>query len=268
MKIIGFSGISGSGKSYRALEVAAEKGIKYIIDDGLLISERRVIAGRSAKKEKTRLASVRCALFFDGVHAEEVKKAIEKENPDGLLILGTSHEMIEKIAAKLSLPEVSSFVEIEDVATEKEMETAHEMRTNQGKHVIPVPTFEIKKDFSGYWIDALKKISRKKAEDPSLEKTIIRPTFSYMGEFIISPAALCDIAEHEALKCEKVTKVLGSSCRDAGGGVSIKIEIEVLYGKRIDRIGKAVSESIIKAVDNFTSINVKNITVIIKSVVM
>ena len=74
-KLVVFTGVSGSGKSYRALEVAAEKGLKYVIDDGLLISERRVIAGRSAKKEKTRLASVRCALFFNEEHAEDVKKA-------------------------------------------------------------------------------------------------------------------------------------------------------------------------------------------------
>ena len=268
MKIIGFSGVSGSGKSYRALEVAAEKKIKYIIDDGLLISGRRVIAGRSAKKEKTRLASVRCALFFNAEHADEVKKAIENENPESILILGTSHEMIEKIAAKLSLPSVSGFVEIEDVATKEEMEKAHQMRMGEGKHVIPVPTFEIKKDFSGYWIDALKKFSRKKAEDPSLEKTIIRPTFSYLGEFVISPAAICDIVKCEALKNEKVVKVLGASCRECGGGVSIKAEIEVLYGKRIDRAGKEVAKSIIKAVDIFTSINVTGVTVIIKSVVM
>lgn len=268
MKIVGFSGVSGSGKSYRALEVAAEKGLKYVIDDGLLISERRVIAGRSAKKEKTRLSSVRCALFFNEEHAEDVKRAIENEKPEGILILGTSHEMIEKIAAKLALPAVSEFVEIEDVATKEEMEKAHSMRMDEGKHVIPVPTFEIKKDFSGYWMDALKKISRKKAEVPELEKTIVRPTFSYMGEFVISPSAICDIAKSIALKNDKVTKVLSASCKDMGGGVSIKVEIEVLYGKRIDLAGESVGKEIVKAVDELASINVKNITVIIKSVVL
>ena len=35
------------------------------------------------------------------------------------------------------------------------MEEARRIRTTQGKHVIPVPTFEIKKDFSGYILDPL-----------------------------------------------------------------------------------------------------------------
>ena len=266
MKIVGFSGVSGSGKSYRALDVAAEAGLSYIIDDGLLISKRRVVAGKSAKKEKTRLASVRCALFFEDEHMESVKKAIKEENPDGILILGTSHEMILKIAKRLSLPEVSSFVEIEDVATEEEMEMAREMRMGQGKHVIPVPTFEIKKDFSGYWMDALKKFSRKK-EDPMSERTIVRPTFSYMGEFVIAPAAICNIAEAEGGKVSGVLKVLNSSCREVQGGVSVKVDIEVKYGARIDKKGEEVCRAVAKAIDEYTSINVKKVLVTIKSIV-
>jgi len=268
MKIIGFSGVSGSGKSYRALDVAAEHNVKYIIDDGLLISSRRVVAGRSAKKEKTRLASVRCALFFDGGHAEEVKAAIKEENPEGILILGTSHEMIEKIAEKLSLPKVSYFVEIEDVATEKEMEKAHEMRENQGKHVIPVPTFEIKKDFSGYWMDALKKISRKKAEDPEKERTIVRPTFSYMGEFVISPKAIENIASYEAMKAKGVLKVLGCDCKQIDDKVYIRVDVEVKYGKRVDKIGQEVCKYVADAIDKYTSINLSRITTVIKSIVI
>ena len=267
MKIVGFSGVSGSGKSYRALDVAAEKGISYIIDDGLLISRRHVVAGKSAKKEKTRLASVRCALFFDDEHMESVKKAIKEENPDGILILGTSHEMIVKIAERLALPAVSSFVEIDEVASEEEMEMAHEMRMQQGKHVIPVPTFELKKDFSGYWMDALKKITRKKAEDPSKERTIIRPTFSYMGEFVISPGAICDIAKNEAANVSGVVRPINCSCREVEGGVSVKIEIEVKYGKRIDKTGEEVCKMVSKAIDTYTSINISRITVVIKSVV-
>ena len=35
------------------------------------------------------------------------------------------------------------------------MKTARRIRITEGKHVIPVPTFEIKKDFSGYLLDPL-----------------------------------------------------------------------------------------------------------------
>ena len=56
--------------------------------------------------------------------------------------------MVQKIAANLGLPQISETVYITDVATEKEMQTARRIRVTEGKHVIPVPTFEIKKDFS------------------------------------------------------------------------------------------------------------------------
>jgi SpoVK/Ycf46/Vps4 family AAA+-type ATPase len=50
MKVYAFVGPSGTGKSYRAQMVASEKGINFIIDDGLLIKDNQVIAGVSAKK--------------------------------------------------------------------------------------------------------------------------------------------------------------------------------------------------------------------------
>ena len=48
MRIVGFVGASGTGKSHRAQEAAKLCGADAIIDDGLLISDRRVIAGVSA----------------------------------------------------------------------------------------------------------------------------------------------------------------------------------------------------------------------------
>ncbi len=59
MYVYGLVGPSGTGKSHRAPWVAKEKDIDFIIDDGLLIKGNNVIAGKSAKKEKTRLASVK-----------------------------------------------------------------------------------------------------------------------------------------------------------------------------------------------------------------
>ena len=60
--------------------------------------------------------------------------------------------MVQKIAMNLGLPEISETIYITDVATEQEMETARKIRVTEGKHVIPVPTFEIKKDFSRIFI--------------------------------------------------------------------------------------------------------------------
>ena len=50
MRVIAFVGPSGTGKSYRSVMVSQQYGADAIIDDGLLISHGKVIAGTSAKK--------------------------------------------------------------------------------------------------------------------------------------------------------------------------------------------------------------------------
>lgn len=63
MKVFAFVGPSGSGKSYRATWVANEAGMECIIDDGLLIRGNELLSGYSAKKEPTKIGSIRaCAV--------------------------------------------------------------------------------------------------------------------------------------------------------------------------------------------------------------
>ena len=204
MKVYAFVGPSGTGKSYRAQLVASQNNIKYIIDDGLLIDENEVIAGTSAKKAPTKIETVRHALFIDEVEQKEMKKALKKYKPESLLILGTSDKMISKIIESLSLPPLEKTIYIDEVATEEEMEKAKSIRVTQGKHVIPVPTFEIKKDFSGYLLDPLQIFKSKGGNQYISEKSIIRPTFSYLGNFTISDSVFRQIAEQTAAKMPEI----------------------------------------------------------------
>ena len=103
MKVIAFVGPSGSGKSYRATWVAQKAGIDYLIDDGLLIRGNELLAGCSAKKESTKIGSIRRALFRDVRHAEEVRRAIRRWQPEKIMLLGTSDGMVEEIAKTLHL---------------------------------------------------------------------------------------------------------------------------------------------------------------------
>ena len=103
MRVVGFIGPSGTGKSHRALWVARENNIQYLIDDGLLIHDNRIVAGQSAKRAPTKIGSVKAALFQDKVQAETMRKAISRRQPEGIMILGTSEGMVEKIAAVLKL---------------------------------------------------------------------------------------------------------------------------------------------------------------------
>ena len=268
MEVYAFVGPSGTGKSYRAQMVAGEKDVHYIIDDGLLIHDNEVIGGISAKKASTKIETVKKALFQNKEEQDIIKKALKKYKAKGILILGTSDGMVEKIAHNLGLPKIKEIIYIEDVATEKEMETARKIRVTEGKHVIPVPTFEIKKDFSGYLLDPLQIFKSKgKGEKPYIsEKSIIRPTFSYMGNFTISDSVFRQIAEYQASKLPEIYKILKTRVQISGEGPIIYMEVTVVYGYNISEALKEFKKNTIKEIENLTSMNVVKMDVIAKNV--
>lgn len=266
MKVIGFVGQSGTGKSFLSIKVAKENSITHIIDDGILISGSHILAGYSAKREVTKLASIRRALFVDRKHAKEMSEAIAEENPEKILILGTSEAMVKKIAEVLALPPVSQIINIEDVATPEEIEKARVTRKMQGKHVIPVPTFEIKKDFSGYWMDTLRMLRKGPNAGSRFleEKTVVRPTFSYLGEFIVADSVLSNIASYEANKIDGVSKVLSCSVIPRENGVEFNVSIIVKYKTDMQKCAKKIEKKIKSSIEYYTSINVLKANVNIK----
>ena len=268
IKVYAFVGPSGTGKSYRAQMVASEKGIKLIIDDGLLIKGNEIIAGLSAKKAPTKIETVKHALFLREEEQNQIKNALIKHKPTSILILGTSDGMVEKIAENLGLPKISETIYINDVATEEEMKTARHIRETQGKHVIPVPTFELKKDFSGFLLDPLQIFKSKGiGKKPYIsEKTIIRPTFSYMGKFTISDTVFRQITEHVAKKTPSIYKVLKTRVSSSEEGTSIYMEVTIVYGNNVKDILQEFKERAKKEIENLTAMNVISLEVIAKNI--
>ena len=267
IKVYAFVGPSGTGKSYRAQMVASEKGINFIIDDGLLIKDNEVIAGESAKKAPTKIATVKHALFLEEEEKNAVEKALKKYKPSKILILGTSDGMVQKIASNLDLPPISETIYINDVATEEEMQTARHIRVTEGKHVIPVPTFELKKDFSGFLLDPLQIFKSKGAgQKPYIsEKTIIRPTFSYLGNFTISDTVFRQIIEYLAEKMPEIYKVVRTRVTSTDAGPSIYMEVIVMYGSNIQEVLKEFKQKAKREIENLTAMNVESLEVVAKS---
>lgn len=268
IKVYAFVGPSGTGKSYRAQMVANEKNIKYIIDDGLLIRENRIIAGESAKKAHTKIETVKEAIFLDNEKKKEIVNAISKNKVESILILGTSDGMVQKIAKNLGLPEIEEIIYITDVATQQEMETARRIRVTEGKHVIPVPTFEIKKDFSGYLLDPLQIFKSKGAgQKPYIaEKSIIRPTFSYLGNFTISDSVFKGIVEYLATKMPSIYKVIRTRINNSGEGVDIYMEVSVVYGFNVVDGLNEFKQRAKREIENLTAMNVTGIEVVAKNI--
>lgn len=266
MKIYAFVGASGTGKSHRAQMVAKEKNTEYIIDDALFIKENKVIAGVSAKKAGTKIESVKRALFSTPGQVEEIKRAIEKYNPDSILILGTSDDMINKIVKNIGLPDISETVYIEDISTPEEIAAAKSTRMAEGKHVIPVPTFEIKKDFSGYLVDPLQIFKWKgKGNAPFMtEKSIIRPTFSYLGNYTISDNVIRTIIEYISRNIEGIYKIQRIKVDNYSNGILIYIDVILEYGHNLRDILSALKDNAKKEIDRLTAMNVLDIQLLAK----
>ena len=271
MKTYAFVGPSGTGKSYRAQMVANERGINFIIDDGLLISGNEVLAGISAKKAPTKIETVRNALFQNDERKKEIQNVIKKKKPESILILGTSDEMVKRIAENLGFEPISETIYITDVATEEEMATARNMRVTQGKHVIPVPTFAIKKDFSGYLLDPLQIFkSTGKGKEPYIsEKSIIRPTFSYLGNFKISDTVFKQIVDYVSIKTEGINKIYRTIIKKHEGfddGIYIYLEVIIEFGYNINDTMQILKRNVIKEIEKLTAMNVLSMEIIVKGV--
>lgn len=266
IRVYAFVGPSGTGKSYRAQMVANENNIHYIIDDGLFINDNEIIAGESAKKAPTKIETVKKALFLKQEQKDEIRKAIEKYKPESILILGTSDGMVQKIAANIGLPPIQKTIYIDEIATPEEIQEARRSRVTEGKHVIPVPTFEIKKDFSGFILDPLQIFKFKgRGHKPYIsEKSIIRPTFSYLGKFTISDTVFRQIIEYIAKKEPKIYSVLRTRIDNQEEGPYVYIELSVEYGENIRDVVEEFKNKVIKELEKLTTMRVQTIKIVIK----
>ncbi|MHB8961627.1 MAG: Asp23/Gls24 family envelope stress response protein [Saccharofermentanales bacterium] len=274
--VVAFIGGSGTGKSTRAIKIARQYGITYLIDDGLLINGGRVVAGLSAKRASSKLESVRQALFVDESRAEVMRRALAENLPVKLMILGTSDGMLEKICDNLWLNKPSSIIRIEDVTTEEERRKAVHVRSTQGQHTIPVPSMEIKHEFSGYFSDPLNRLIRRSKEknadvtsiNADYERTVVRPTFSTLGSYSISDEALADITGIILRrKVPGAGELLKFEAEKQSYGVVINMEISLIYGFNAQAVLKEVQDKVSKGIEDLTAMNVVRVNVKAKRLV-
>ena len=269
MRVIAFDGPSGTGKSYRAIGIAHDHGCEAIIDDGLLIKGTKILAGTSAKTEQNKVQAVKRAIFMDKEHAEEVKTALVKNDIECLLVIGTSDKMVDTICRKLALPKPEIYIHIEDIATKHEMNKAREMRIKEGKHIVPVPTIELKPHLSGVLVDLPHRLfARKHSKKEMPEKSIVRPAFSYYGKISVSDYVVTDIVRIIVEKNHNVDKISSIKVRrpsDTNKGMSIYMEVILNYGENIFDVVKALQTKIKEKVEMMTAMPVRTVNVSIRS---
>ncbi len=267
MKVYALVGKSGTGKSYQAINLCRHMNIEYIIDDGLLIGGNAVLAGKSAKRCDTMMGAIKTALFTDEEHRNAVVRKIEEIQPESLLVLGTSHNMVHKIAARLALPNIERIIEIEDITTEEERNTAAKQRYEHGKHVIPVPTPQLKREFSGYFMDPLRLIRNLNTGNTGSGtpgRTVMRPTYSYIGEYIVSDRVINDIVYYIAAKDDSVYKVTKIVLDKTDEGIKLTIHVIMNFDENIVDKAEIVQQEIAAKIEKMTAFNAEVVNIEIR----
>ena len=262
-------GESGTGKSFRSKLLAEDYGIHAIIDDGLLIEDEKIIAGHSAKREKTYMGAVRAALFDDKEHRDNVAKVLRKSHIKKILILGTSDKMVNMIAERLQLPPVSKIIRIEEIATKEEIEQAIRSRQVEGKHVIPVPAVEIKKSSPKIFLNAVRVFfsrNKKKAEGKLFEKSVVRPEFSKKGRISISEAALNQMTMQCVSSFNSEIKVRKLSIKTSAEAYKFTLTIDVPFGTQLTSVVSDLQKHLIDNIERFTGIMIEEVNIIIDKI--
>ena len=253
-------GASGTGKSFRAKLLAQKYDINAIIDDGLLIQDDKILAGHSAKREKTFLAAVRAAVFDDKEHRDQIARALKKQSIKRLLILGTSEKMVQKIAMRLQLPPPSKIIKIEDIATQDEIDFAIRSRHIEGKHVIPVPALEIKRSYPQIFYDAIRvKLARK-------EKSVVRPEFSKKGRVTISEAALTQMVMHCVSEFDSEIKIKKLTIKTDAHGYKLIITTDVPFGTQLAGKIHNLQKYVIENLERYTGILIESVNIIVDKI--
>ena len=228
------------GSAIKRARRSRQVGVPYIIDDGLLIDDTTILAGRSAKQEKNYISAIKTALFTDPEHRKSVVQMIQAKKIKKILLIGTSEKMVTKLAETLELPPISQIIRIEEIASQRDIENAIKSRFEEGKHVIPVPAIEVKRDYAQILSDSIR-IFFKGGKDKDgvrrsrfFEKSVVQPDFHEKnkgGSVSISEAALTQMILHCIDEYDAEVLVRKIKVKMGRSGYGIELFIDVPYGR-------------------------------------
>lgn len=271
MIVYALVGSSGTGKSHHASLYAFKNDIPLILDDGLLIENNRVIAGRSAKRELTKIGAAKRALLTDPDHAEHLRQTITGINPSKILLIGTSTKMVKKLSQRLEIPEPHNIIMIEDLLPKEVIEKALSMRKTKNRHVVPLPTFAIKKEFPGYLISPLHSIFTRSAagrKKLAMERSIVRPIYSSLGNFFISENVITAMVSYMCEITPGVQKVNRIRVKTTKSGVTMDIDLTFLLHENMKKTLSHIQAMLKENIEYITGFYLTKINVHAVKVIM
>ena len=261
-QIYALVGGNGTGKSFRARLVAQKYGIDLIIDDGLVIRGDKILAGHSAKREKTFLAAVKTAVFDDKQHRDEAAKVLHQLSRKKVLI-----------ATRLQIPPPQKIIRIEDIATREEIETAIRSRRVEGKHVIPVPSVEVKRNYPQIFYDKIRLLFRNanighlKEEETLFEKSVVRPEFSKVYPAQVSDDALKEMVIQYAAQYDSAVNIKKITVQTEDNGYRVIMMVDMPAGPDLAGRILALKDFIIKNIERYSGIFIEDLNIVLNQMI-
>lgn len=93
-------------------------------------------------------------------------------------------------------------------------------------------------------------------------KQLIRPTYSYMGDYKLTTKVIVDIVKHEAHKVRDVkVKDVRVARLKAGAGVTVEIDVILKFGVDIRETAKMVQRRVRPALEEYAALTVPNVNI-------
>ena len=198
------------------------------------------------------------------------------------MVIGTSDNMVKKITKALGIQEPDRYIRIEDVATPKEIEKAQYARLKEGKHIIPVPTMELKPHFKGYLIDPIKTIWRRRTlrkQDPDkigqigsegFERSVVRPAFSYYGRLTFDDDVIIKLIRNGLKKVPGVdasSDIAFKKSSKGQNGLILDMSVVIDQGHPVKPLMQKVQKSVRNELEYITGMSVERMSIKVKNIV-
>ena len=144
-----------------------------------------------------------------------------------------------------------------------------------GKHVIPVPTIEVKKNYPQILSSSMrdffsqKKWFHKKLKNPNgkmIEKSIVQPEFSKKGRIEISEAALTQMTMHCVNECDPDVKIKKITIKTDSRGYRLIVLIDVPFGTQLTGKIHRLQQYIIDKIESYTGILIEEVSIVIDKI--
>ena len=138
----------------------------------------------------------------------------------------------------------------------------------EGKHVIPIPALEIRRNYPSIFYDSVRVFLKKSfgagASLPKIyEKSVVRPEYAKRGRVSISEAALSQMVVHCVDEYDPSLRVKRLAIRDDSQGYRITVVLEVPYGTRLASNAHQLQEYIVDNIERFTGILIAEVNIVI-----